>query len=309
VAGEGYIRLRYFGPSGLSYRHVPAFHGNPLARSEVDENSITSFHPGSDVFLWGQPYHVNSLGFLDREPTLKKSPGVFRILAFGASYTLGVGVKEEDRYTSLLERRLNSEPSHERRYEVLNLALQANTVGNCAFYIQELAPELDPDLILVELSRAAVNDPDSLEIRKTRLIRYPGWRLQSGFYLAQVLRDAYKAVVFGPADLPKIDPEFAQREMSILKRAAGKIPVVAVYLRTPSEDMNDRTFDRDAVEVEDHAAQAAGLSFIDTTAARYPDLPPRRLVVYAGNGHPNALVHAAYAEYMAQRLRVIIHPE
>lgn len=64
---------------------------------------------------------TNRDGYRGRDYERPKPAGVFRIRVLGDSFTMGLGVPEEQIYTNLLERSLNSNGS-ETRYEVIYLA-------------------------------------------------------------------------------------------------------------------------------------------------------------------------------------------
>lgn len=66
------------------------------------------------------PVAINSDGLRGREINTPKPPHTFRILAVGDSVTFGYGVREEDTYVKVLERRLNEGESGGREFEVLN---------------------------------------------------------------------------------------------------------------------------------------------------------------------------------------------
>lgn len=86
----------------------------PLAKPEMNQ-----IHRASPALAWelipkssgigklGELYEVNSAGFRDVEHSLKKKPGVSRIMVIGDSFTFGMGVNLEDTYPKQLERFLN----------------------------------------------------------------------------------------------------------------------------------------------------------------------------------------------------------
>lgn len=71
-------------------------------------------HCGTDV-------RINSLGFRDREYSVQKPPGVFRILCLGDSTTFGHWLPVEKTYSKVLEELLNRIwKSSGMRFEVIN---------------------------------------------------------------------------------------------------------------------------------------------------------------------------------------------
>jgi len=86
----------------------------PLAKPEMNQ-----IHRASPTLAWelipkssgigklGELYDINSAGFRDVEHSIKKKPGVPRIMVIGDSFTFGMGVNLEDTYPKQLERFLN----------------------------------------------------------------------------------------------------------------------------------------------------------------------------------------------------------
>ncbi|MFQ5481781.1 MAG: hypothetical protein ACE5ER_03390, partial [Nitrospinaceae bacterium] len=97
VAGIEAALLHFLPPDS---RHVsrfppmpPVFDNNiPFTRVQ---NSILYLAPPENVYqTYGYPINTNFLGFRERNFSLKKPPGVRRILVFGDSFTFGLGVFE-----------------------------------------------------------------------------------------------------------------------------------------------------------------------------------------------------------------------
>ena len=79
---------------------------------------------------WRKNLRINRFGFRERDFELEKAANRYRIAIIGDSLTFGKGIAEQDRFSNLLEQRLNSE--NRRRdfsYEVLNFGRPgANTL-------------------------------------------------------------------------------------------------------------------------------------------------------------------------------------
>lgn len=93
----------------------------------------------------GGPYlvRVNQAGFrCNHEFTAAKTPGRFRVLLFGDSYTAGDGVSNRDRYGDLLETLLPG-------VEVFNFALSGTGTDQQYLIFRELARTIDHDLLVV----------------------------------------------------------------------------------------------------------------------------------------------------------------
>lgn len=96
------------------------------------------------------PFKVrtNSDGFRDEE--FDKEPGVKRVAVIGGSITMGSGVNESDRYTEIVERRLNENTENE--YRVYNLGSPGLGMQDFAEIFRKKIPVIDPDYVVVTLS-------------------------------------------------------------------------------------------------------------------------------------------------------------
>ncbi len=96
------------------------------------------------------PPSTNRLGFREREITKKKAPDVYRIIVVGDSFTYGQGVLYDERFTGIIEQRLNSAQTKDSRiYEVLNFGKPgAETIDHTGFL--DAIFELDPDFMLLQ---------------------------------------------------------------------------------------------------------------------------------------------------------------
>ena len=102
-----------------------------------------------------RPIHENAAGFRGREYTPAKPPGVYRIAIVGDSFTYGNGVRQEDRYSDLLQNEL---PAH---MEVLNFGTAgANTPEHLAL-VTRLLSEVHPDFVLLQWYINDVEDDDA----------------------------------------------------------------------------------------------------------------------------------------------------
>ncbi len=99
--------------------------------------------------------HENSAGYREREFTPSKRPGVYRIAVVGDSFTYGNGVRQEDRYSDLLQPEL---PSH---FEVLNFGVAGANTPEHRHLVQRLLKEDQPDFILLQWFVNDVEDDDA----------------------------------------------------------------------------------------------------------------------------------------------------
>jgi lysophospholipase L1-like esterase len=104
---------------------------------------------------WGYLVKNNRLGFRERDFETPKPQGVFRIMVIGDSLTWGPGLSPDQRYTKLLEERLNS-AYPERKFEVLNFGAEAASTIQEREILRKNKDLVQPDLLIVGF---CVNDP------------------------------------------------------------------------------------------------------------------------------------------------------
>ncbi|MDG3004731.1 SGNH/GDSL hydrolase family protein [Paludisphaera mucosa] len=112
--------------------------------------------PNLDLVWNGVPFRTNSRGYRTPEVASPKPEGVFRVVVFGSSNTMGHGVGDDDAYPRLLERWLNESFATGRRIEVVNLAVSGDSPSRRLARMIEEGEGSEPDWILCD---ATVLDP------------------------------------------------------------------------------------------------------------------------------------------------------
>jgi hypothetical protein len=115
----------------------------------------TEFIPNSTATLDGKTYQINRWGMLDQDYPLEKSAHTYRVAMIGASRAMGWGVNYEDRFETLLERRLNDEPTGGafKHYEILNFSMGGTMPMERLLTFEEKALPFRPDAILYEAGK------------------------------------------------------------------------------------------------------------------------------------------------------------
>lgn len=136
-------------PAGvLTFFQTPAYR----KRGDFQLHELT---PGSRVEFFGQRHTVSAAGLRDREYTLAKAPGTYRIAVLGPSYVFGTGVADDATFEAQLEARLNRElagrPGAPARFEVLNFGVPAYSVVQDLGRLRERALPYRPDAVLAAL--------------------------------------------------------------------------------------------------------------------------------------------------------------
>jgi len=98
---------------------------------------------------------LNGPGFRERRFDAVKPAGTYRIAVVGDSFTWGNGVRQQDRYSDLLQTRL---PEH---IEVLNFGTPGANTPEHRTLVEHLLGEVHPDFLLLQWYVNDVEDDDS----------------------------------------------------------------------------------------------------------------------------------------------------
>jgi hypothetical protein len=88
----------------------------------------------------------NRFGFRDGEFSVRKPPGVYRIVVVGDSFTAAMGIPEEERYTELVESALAAR----RPVEVLQFANPGAELDDHVQTLERAVLAVDPDFVLLQ---------------------------------------------------------------------------------------------------------------------------------------------------------------
>jgi hypothetical protein len=128
------------------------FHAANVCNPLPDQDFLQfELKPNLDKTLFGHPFTTNSHGMRDRECSVAKPPGAFRIALLGSSIDMGWGIASEDSYVSLLEDWLNAHARRvglDRRFEVLNFAVAAYSPLQRLETFRRKVLAFEPDLVV-----------------------------------------------------------------------------------------------------------------------------------------------------------------
>jgi lysophospholipase L1-like esterase len=99
-------------------------------------------------YTWGHSVHINSHGFRDSEIDMPKPVDTFRVLVLGDSLTWGTGLSLPERYTDIVENRLQ-ESIKSTHIDVVNMAKPGIPTVYQRGILYTYADQLSPDLIVV----------------------------------------------------------------------------------------------------------------------------------------------------------------
>lgn len=127
--------------------------GEYVVRFALDDITSTSNMQTWFGSRWKKEFVVkNSLGYREREVTMPKPEGVYRIVMLGDSFGYGQGIPVETRFSNILERELNAaQPdASASTFEVLNFSSPGSTTKDQIQLLQEVVLPLEPDFVLVQ---------------------------------------------------------------------------------------------------------------------------------------------------------------
>jgi lysophospholipase L1-like esterase len=233
---------------------------------------------------------TNSHAMRDREYTLEKPAGTYRIAITGASHTMGTGVGDLESFENLVEDRLNAPDG--RRYELLNFAVGGYGPLSRLHDLEHRALQFEPDAFML----VGINDIHwaakelVFMVIEGHEVPWPG--------AAAIAREA--GLQPGLDELTatsRMRPyreellRWIYRETVSRCRAEGILPI-ALFIPQPREEAEE-TLELVARQVE--LAREEGFEVIDITDAfaGFDDYSPLRLAPW--DGHPNREGHRILA--------------
>lgn len=136
--------VRHVAPQGV-YRF-------PTGMFVLDEATQYRLKPGfkgvAETTEYRTEIRVNGAGLREDHDYGPKRQDVFRILAIGDSFTMGVGVEASQAYMKLQEQLA---PAHAGRYEVINGGVPGYSPGQSLAYLEKRGLALQPDLVVLSL--------------------------------------------------------------------------------------------------------------------------------------------------------------
>ena len=242
---------------------------------------------------------TNSAGWRDREYTVEKPPGTFRVAVIGDSFTMADGIEIEDVYHSLLEERLNAQGGA-RRYEFINFGVAGYQLPQYVAVMAKRALAYHPDLILVgfstndfvwfeEKAKVLFNKP-----YEVKPLEHPFFQ----FHFGRWVRTRIAALRAGPdrqGELPlapifRIHVDQQLDAMGDIHRRT-RIPICVAFLNYYSAGL------REVIAAVRAAAARNDLAFVDVSAA-FPPAQSKRYFIYRDDGHPNVDGHRAFADVL-----------
>ena len=231
-------------------------------------------------------YRFNALGFRGPDYAIPAPEGTFRILALGDSFTLGVGVHEEDTFAAQLESRLNAAAGvrgQPLRYEVINAGVGGYSTEQERLSYESFSSAYEPQVVLLTM---VYNDDlafaDEVEARVRALIGRAR-RFVKSVGAAQQAAAARASVrlLFLRAGTALLDES--------CRRSGARLAVV--IFRQSSWEPWLRL-----VDDVNEGVRGTDIPVLDLGPTLLPDRRFEELVVHPTDRHPNEIAHRLAAE-------------
>lgn len=249
--------------------------------------------PNLDMTWNGVPFRTNSRGYRTPEVAVPKPDGVYRIVVFGSSNTMGHGVGDEEAYPRLMEPWLDGRTDPGVRVELVNLSVSGDSPSRRLARMAEEAEAYQPDWLLCD---ASVLDPALEEMHLEAVVRAEP-RPEIPAVLDHV-RQALERSGASPADSPAALRKKLQGEAQSLLEESYKgwaeqarnlgVPLTVVIIPRADAKLANPALD----EIIHAAIRREGLDALDLGDA-FADLEPEEFRVSPWDKHPSARGHRA----------------
>jgi hypothetical protein len=127
--------------------------GARVSWTEPDREIGWRFTPGREYWFFGEndhaiTGHINSMGWRDRERTVRKRPRTYRIAVLGDSYVEAFQVEQDSTFTAIAERRLNATRAHDDA-EVMNFGRSGMSPTEESIVLERDVLPCHPDMVLL----------------------------------------------------------------------------------------------------------------------------------------------------------------
>jgi lysophospholipase L1-like esterase len=296
-----------FDRNGMHYGIEMWKYAKHLKRKSNNPEMSHEHVPGSEAVLMGVTMTINSQGLRDREFSLQKEPGTYRIMILGDSMTVGWGAPVEATYPKVLEQRIADSRSRASvpRVEVINTGVgNYNTCQELA-YFRDRGLKYEPDMLVLGFY---INDAEPTPKPSGGFLsRHSYLYVVASSFLDGLNRMAAQKESFADYYRGLYQPEqpgwqACRKALLELHRLCSdngiKFRVLLIpELHSPAENY---PFEEVHTLIKD-IGREHGFGVIEVRQAMEGVDPPR-LWVSAGDAHPSALAHRIIADELFDAL-------
>jgi hypothetical protein len=232
-------------------------------------------------------YKFNSMGCRDQDYAIPHPEGTIRLLALGDSFTMGVGVREEDTFASQLECLLSEKsgpPGSPRKYEVINCGVSGYGTEEERQYYEHLAAKYEPDIVLLTM---VWNDDLSFlkEVEKGYLNRTPD-KFEMLFYIwGKIQQYRHQRLTF---DYTKCVEEILRLDGEVRKQ--GRRLAVVIFRTDHGDNWQQLS------STVTKGLESTDIPVLDLGEALFEKHAVEDLIVHKIDGHPNEIAHLIAAQ-------------
>ncbi len=264
----------------------------PVARPSGDYR-MTELVPNATATVNGIEYRINRWGMRDRDYSLERPSGVYRIALVGASQTMGWGATQDAVFESVVEARLESErPSDRPGIEILNFSVNGYSPVCQVIMLEKQVLRFQPSAVFYVAHEMDEHWTVSRLARAIRAQREPPWqslgRVAAECGARPMMAQEVLERRLKPRALELV--ESAYRRIVETCRTAG-VPAVWVYVPRPGEAREGGP----AYAGLRRAAEEAGFEMMDLRGV-YGATPDDEIIAAPWDRHPNDAGHRILAE-------------
>jgi hypothetical protein len=323
---EAAVRLALFGPEAVvtPWRFTNHF---PMAAGLLEiEESDFRLRANLDLFYKGARFSTNEHGFRGHSISVERPEGTFRIAVLGRSNTMGHGVGNTEVWTAQLEAKLDQRLSEWqasetraaasgakiRGFEVMNLGVSGHNVPAMLRAYDRWWARFEPNAILLEAYATDLEPQARLTLARDATA--PSVQNVLDYFFLSVIARRLAAEAGlgrfaevpaverrGPTTPPVLDDSRALLDEFVAKRRAEGIPVLLVRLARPGRLARGFGPGSDTLAMRDWEDAHIGSAWLDTASWVEGRAAATDRVFY-GDDHPNARVHALYADALQSLL-------
>src|SRR5262249_28863442 len=124
----------------------------------VDDLREVVLKRNDETERFGLRWRTNDQGMRDRNYSVKKPAGTFRVALVGDSIGAGWGVNAEDRFESILEELWNDRARDKSasHVEIINCAVPGHSPGQRWYHFGQIGWAMEPDMVIYQSTAADV---------------------------------------------------------------------------------------------------------------------------------------------------------
>ena len=263
------------------------------AVSHRTDERLWELRPDMDITFKGVRMRTNRWGMRDRDYSMEKPAGAYRMAVMGASYVMGAGVADHESFEEVVEERLNAETgaSSHAMYELLNFSVGGYGLVQQVVVAHEQVFDFEPDAVLY------VVQPEETRRTIERLLPalLDGHGIQSPY-----LREALNRIGYEPQmDRPELRKrlysigeelvEWGYGEIARLSKEHNAVPVLVILPNTA------RAFRDEEITYLTGLAEKLGFEVLNLQGV-YEGHSLEEIRIASWDLHPNALGHKLIAD-------------